>query len=93
MAALALVAGLGVGFTAGLVFGMMYQFPKLLGFLHDQTDRFLTTALFPGLKGVVETPASQPAEEMYLPEDVDDPQVPAWLSEDDTVNAWDYSRE
>lgn len=90
----ALLAGLGIGFSAGLTYGLFLkgrELPRLLGFLLDSSDKMLTSALFPGLKGVVETEqVDQPTEELFSPEDADTPAVPDWLSDD---SPWDYTSE
>ena len=96
MTLLALLAGTGLGFALGLVFGLYLTgkvLPQQFDFLSRTVDRLTASALYPGLSGITDTQVTQPQESMY---ETDEKVVlPDYLSEEDedseAEKAWDYT--
>ena len=94
MTLLALLAGTGLGFALGLVYGLHISgkaLPKQFDFLTTTVDKLTASALYPGLKGIVDTQIQQPQESMYVPEEADPVKLPDWLREEDDQGPWDYT--
>lgn len=95
MIALAVVAGISIGFVGGVLFSRWDQ-GRAYGLIVDTVDKITTAALFPGLKGIADT---SPAVESraFDTVDVDEQEgavrVPAWLDEGSRSPAepWDYT--
>lgn len=83
---LALLAGAGIGFGVGILFARADQ-SKVYDLMTSTVDKLTTSALFPGLKGVVEQ--KEPSEPgMFATVDEDPVHVPDYLTERGE-NPWD----
>lgn len=91
MIPLALLAGAGLGFGLGILFARMDQ-SKVFDLMTSTVDRLTTSALFPGLKGVVGPSPETSAEGMFDDLGIDTERIPAFLK-DEEDEPWDYSGE
>lgn len=85
-----LLAGIGLGLVGGILLSRWDQ-GKMMDLITSTTDKLVTSALFPGLKGVVEEGAPEPAEEMYQTLEEDQEIGPDWIHEE--TGPWDYTKE
>jgi hypothetical protein len=95
--ALAICAGVSIGFVGGVLFSTWLT-KQGYGLITDTVDKITTAALFPGLKGIVNEPQVPTGQqEMFGTVDRDEDEgparVPAWLSDERSPAAWDPYQE
>lgn len=83
------LAGVGFGVIGGVLFARSDQV-KVFDLMTSTVDKLTTSALFPGLKGVVEQVEAPPSE-MYSTVDEDASHVPDFLKGEEDESPWDYS--